>query len=143
VSHLSKAIHALMKRRDLSQSELANRIGLNSASISNIIHGKRTKLRRGTLTKLASICADEEEQAELVAAQMLDMRKGPGARLVWVAIEKNGATPAATSDEQNPLPPDMDEALLWIRKHGKDRHVQRIILSTYRLLRKRVEEETP
>ena len=78
---LEDKIKKLLGEREMSQRELAEKSGLSQATISRILQGKETNLRRETLESIAEALA-------VTAAYFLGVEETPGAKHFYRGYEK-------------------------------------------------------
>jgi len=134
MSYLSNALEELLDLRAMTAMKLAEITGIDGATISRWRSGSQISVSDADIEKLCGALAeDDQERAKLIAARMMDVRRGPGAELIVVRIKdqvmREDPVPYGTK-----LPPAQEEAFKLLRQNMADTDVRKIVMGTAELL---------
>lgn len=117
MSFLATALTDLMARRGMKNVELANKTGIDPATITRWKNGEQVSITDEDLVKVAEALSDEpREQAEVVAARMKDVCLGPGSQLIELHISGSPEMRNSAGPYIVPLPPKVERAFEILRE---------------------------
>src|SRR4051812_10619179 len=89
MSYFRVALQRAMEGKRWSQADLAREAGLSRSYVSRLFSGEDAALTDDNMIALLGVFStNKASQAELVAARCMDVKKGPGAEMVEVRIQK-------------------------------------------------------
>jgi transcriptional regulator with XRE-family HTH domain len=138
MSQLQKALVSLMERKRVNAAELSRITDVDRATISRWVNGSQLRMSDESLERIARALTDNPvEQAELIAARMLDIRTGPGSDLIAVTIAKSAVKPRLSNDWTAELPVKIEKAFRTIAAHIDQQEVRDLLLAIEELLEPR------
>jgi transcriptional regulator with XRE-family HTH domain len=120
MSYFSTALTRITERNQLRQADVVRDSGLTRSHISRLFSGEQRTITDEDFISILKAYRERRDQAELTAARCMDMRVGPAAHLVDIAInlpqpgtEAAVAVPANTDVE---LSHETEEMFRWLRR---------------------------
>jgi transcriptional regulator with XRE-family HTH domain len=119
MSDFSTALNRMSERHGFKQADIARESGLSRSHVSRLFKGDQKSIYDSDMAAVLRVFrADPREQAELIAARCMDVRIGPGADLVEIAIKGQTKASSATSAsefEKVELSHETERAFAWLR----------------------------
>ena len=119
MSYFSIALNRLSEGRGFKQADLARESGLSRSHVSRLFKGDQKSIYDSDMAALLRVFrANPRDQAELIAARCLDVRIGPGADLVEIAVKghtKATGDAPASEFEKVELSHETERAFAWLR----------------------------
>lgn len=138
LTYLAKAISNLMELKKMRQVDLARMTGLQKSHISRIVGGGQKFIDREDFELISrALTNNPVQQAELVAAHLMDECFGPGSHLVEFAVNKQKVDAPAWFPDASYLSLKAQKALQFILGQGKENPlaVETFLVSTAEIMR--------
>src|SRR5690348_14744444 len=87
MSYFSTALTRITDRNQLRQADVARESGLTRSHVSRLFNGEQRTITDQDLISLLKAFRDKRDQAEIIAARCMDVRVGPAAHLVEIAVK--------------------------------------------------------
>jgi transcriptional regulator with XRE-family HTH domain len=117
MSYFSTALKRIAERNDLKQADIVRESGLTRSHVSRLFTGDQKQVYDADMAAILRVFRrNPREQAELVAARCMDVRTGPGADLVEIAIKGDGQRSESERKIQDvELSHETERAFAWLR----------------------------
>lgn len=120
MSYFSTALTRITERNQLRQADVVRDAGLTRSHVSRLFSGEQRTITDEDFIALLKAYRDKRDQAELTAARCMDVRVGPAAALVEIAVKvpKLGAEGAVAvrKDPDVELSHETEEMFRWLRR---------------------------
>jgi transcriptional regulator with XRE-family HTH domain len=88
MSHFGTTLRALIESNNLTNDDVAKKVGIDPSIISRWANASRINPSLENLIKVASVVGkSKREQAEIIAAHLRDRCHGPGSELIRISID--------------------------------------------------------
>ena len=119
MSYFSTALKRITERNDIKQADIVRESGLTRSHVSRLFRGDQKLVYDTDMAALLrAFRSNPRDQAELVAARCMDVRNGPGAELVQIAIESEGQAQRGGRErdvQDVELSHETERAFKWLR----------------------------
>ncbi len=119
MSYFSTALNRLSERHGFKQADIARESGLSRSHVSRLFNGDQKAIYDSDMAAILRVFRnDPHDQAELIAARCMDVRTGPGAELVEIAIKGQPRAGSITPVNEFPnvqLRHETERAIAWLR----------------------------
>lgn len=120
MSYFSTALTRITDRNQLRQADVVRDSGLTRSHVSRLFSGEQRTITDDDFISLLKAFREKRDQAELIAARCMDVRVGPAAHFVEIAVNlpKPGAegTVAVRKDPDVELSHETEEMFRWLRR---------------------------
>jgi|SRR5215469_1157365 len=119
MSYFSTALKRLTEKNNLKQADIVRESGLTRSHVSRLFTGSQKMVYDADMVAILRVFRrNPRDQAELVAARCMDVRTGPGAELVEIAIKSDGQAQRSERErniENVELSHETERAFAWLR----------------------------
>jgi transcriptional regulator with XRE-family HTH domain len=117
MSYFSTALKRIAERNELKQADIVRESGLTRSHVSRLFTGDQKQVYDADMAAILRVFRrNPRDQAELVAARCMDVRTGPGAELVEIAVKSDGQHSERAREIQDvELSHETERAFAWLR----------------------------
>ena len=117
MSYFSTALKRIAERNEIKQADIVRESGLTRSHVSRLFTGNQTLVYDADMAAILRVFRrNSRDQAELVAARCMDVRTGPGAELVEIAIKGDDHRSERGREIQDvELSHETERAFAWLR----------------------------
>jgi transcriptional regulator with XRE-family HTH domain len=120
MSYFSTALTRITERNQLRQADVVRDSGLTRSHVSRLFSGEQRTITDEDFISLLKAYRDKRDQAELTVARCMDVRVGPAAQFVEIAVKlPKPGTECAVAVRKDPdveLSHETEEMFRWLRR---------------------------
>jgi transcriptional regulator with XRE-family HTH domain len=121
MGYLGSVLKVQLEKRGWPAAEISRKTGLQQSWLSRIIRGQQTSTEHDDFIAVLRCFGKDErghptpaDQAQIIAARLMDHRIGPGAELVKVSVQSESGS-ASRPVKTPKISPEEDRALEFLR----------------------------
>jgi hypothetical protein len=138
MGYLGSTLKAQLNKRGWKAVDLTRKTGLQQSWLSRITRGQQTYTEHADFIKIVQCFAKDEngdpspgDQAQIIAARMLDHRVGPSAELIQVSVRPPSGSARPVKSR---LSPEALRAFDFLMTHPPSDKVEPLVINMARLL---------